>query len=82
MTKTVTPQWVKEHSSEINIIDIRTAKEFEKNSINGSKNIPFTSLIMNPEKFINKEDEYYIICTSGGWSGVAIEALEKKDILI
>ena len=33
---------------------------------------------MNPEKFINKEDEYYIICTSGGWSGVAIEALEKK----
>jgi len=76
--KSVTINWAKENASKINIIDIRTTKEFNKLSIEGSRNIPFTGLIMNPDTFINKDEEYYILCSSGAWSVVAIKELEKK----
>ncbi len=47
------------------LIDIRTQVEFNKESINGSLNVPKTKLLKNPEKYLNKTDEFYIICNQG-----------------
>ena len=78
MNETVTAQWAKENASKINIIDIRNPKQFRKKSIDGSTNVPFTDLILNPTKYINKDEKYYILCELGTWSVVAIKELEKK----
>lgn len=47
------------------IIDIRTSLEFEKFNIIGSRNIPRFNLLKNPESYLNKCDEFYIICNKG-----------------
>ncbi len=47
-----------------NIIDIRIAKEFNEYNL-GFKNIPKFVLLRNPDKYLNKNDEYYLLCDSG-----------------
>lgn len=48
-----------------NIIDIRTSIEFGDYNILGSKNIPRLNLLKNPENYLNKHQEYYLICNKG-----------------
>lgn len=48
-----------------NIIDIRTSIEFESYNILGSKNIPRLNLLKSPEVYLNKYEEYYLICNKG-----------------
>ncbi len=47
------------------LIDIRTSLEFDKYSIKGSINVPKIKLLKNPEKYLNKKDDFYIICNTG-----------------
>lgn len=61
----------------IKLIDIREQYEFQEVSIKGSKNIPMRTLLIEPEKYLNKSEEYYIICHSGARSSRMTKGLSK-----
>ncbi len=50
------------------IIDIRESYEIKSGKINGSRNIPMNRLLNHPEKFLDKNKTYYLICQSGSRS--------------
>ena len=39
--------------------------EFNKHCINGSVNIPRFNLLTNPEVYLKKDEEYYLVCSKG-----------------
>ena len=47
------------------IIDIRPNYEYQYGSIPNSINIPAIKLINNPNKYLEKNKTYYILCQSG-----------------
>lgn len=47
------------------IIDIRNKEKYNINHIPNSINIPAEKLIIEPEKYLKKEEEYYIYCQKG-----------------
>lgn len=61
----------------IQLIDIREKYEYAGGSIKSSKNIPMGELLNDPEKYLEKDKEYYIICQSGGRSLRACNALSS-----
>lgn len=63
--------------SNIKLIDIREPYETKSGSIKGSKKVPMNTLLQNPNQYLNKEDEYYIMCQSGMRSSRTCEALDK-----
>ncbi len=67
------------------IIDIRNKYELSSGKINGSKNIPMNKLMKSPEKYLNKEQTYYLICQSGArststWLSLKIKGYKVKNI--
>ena len=62
----------------INLIDIREPNEYDGGSINNSKNIPMRTLISNPEKYLEKDKTYYIMCHSGMRSARTANFLKKQ----
>ena len=66
----------------INLIDIREPYEDKTRSLKGSKNIPMNNLLKNPEKYLNKEKEYYIMCQSGMRSSRTSNILSKQGYKI
>lgn len=61
----------------IELIDIREVYEFRSGSIQTAKNIPMGNLISEPSKYMNKDKTYYIMCQSGGRSGMTTKELTK-----
>lgn len=61
----------------INLIDIREGYEVAAGALKGSKNIVMDKLLNNPEKYLSKEDEYYIMCQSGMRSSRTCSMLSK-----
>ena len=59
----------------INLIDIREPFEYKSGSIKSAKNIPMGNLLENPEKYLEKDKEYHILCQSGGRSARACNKL-------
>ena len=49
----------------VNIIDIRKNFMYNLGSIPTSKNIPKEYLLTFPDKYLNKNDIYYIYCSAG-----------------
>ena len=49
----------------INIIDIRSIEKYNDNHIPNAINIPQEKLLLNPNKYLNKETKYYIYCQKG-----------------
>ena len=49
----------------INIIDIRTKESYNNNHIPNAKNIFQNELLINPQKYLNRNEEYYIYCQHG-----------------
>lgn len=66
----------------IELIDIRETYEYEIGSIKNAKNIPMGELLGNPEKYLNKNKEYYIMCQSGGRSTRACNNLRNKGFSV
>ncbi len=48
-----------------NIIDIRTVEHFNNNHMPGAKNIGMQALLLNPNKYLNTRETYYIYCQRG-----------------
>ena len=47
------------------IIDIRNEQSYNNRHIDGAINIPYLKLIANPNKYLNKQEQYYIYCQKG-----------------
>lgn len=60
---------------EYNIIDVRDNYEYLQGHIFDAKNIPAKLLISNHDKFLNKNDTYYIYCNFGNKSKKVCELL-------
>lgn len=58
------------------IIDVRQPYEFASYHLPTAVNIPYQSLVMYPERYLNKKNTYYLICQHGGESYRACLMLE------
>lgn len=67
---------LKKIKEEINIIDIRDEYSFEKGHIKNAKNIVENKLLLNPQKYLKKEEIYYIYCTNGYRSKQVVKHLK------
>ena len=50
---------------DINIIDIRSIEKYNSKHILNAKNIPMEQLLINPGRYMNKYETYYIYCQKG-----------------
>lgn len=48
-----------------NIIDLRSKEKYNNNHIPNSINIPAEKLLSEPNKYINKNETYYLYCQKG-----------------
>lgn len=62
----------------IEIVDIREPYEYNTGSLKTAKNIPMGNLLSEPSKYLNKNKPYYIMCQSGGRSGMACRELQNQ----
>ena len=62
----------------INLIDIREPYECIHSSIKGANNIPMGQLMSQPEKYLDRNKKYYIMCQSGGRSSGAVSSLLRQ----
>lgn len=60
-----------------NIIDIRSRDKYNINHIPGAINIESFELMNNPSKYLNKNNVYYLYCTSGYTSSIVSNKLNK-----
>ena len=47
------------------IVDIRSSDKFYMGHIPGSINIPYQDLILNPSRYLNVDNVYYLYCQKG-----------------
>lgn len=59
----------------INLIDIREPYEYKIGHVPTARNIPMNTIIANADKYLDKAQEYFIICQSGGRSSGACSRL-------
>lgn len=62
----------------VELIDIREPYEYNSGSLMTAKNIPMGNLLTSPEKYLEKDKTYYIMCQSGGRSGRTTKILAKQ----
>lgn len=63
---------------EIQILDVRAKSEFDKHHIEGAINIPAPDLRERYNE-LNKEEKYYVTCSTGHRSALAISLLLQRD---
>lgn len=59
------------------IIDVSEKYIYEQSHIQGSVNIPYTELLNNYRKYLNKKESYYLYCKSGKLSKRAVMVLSS-----
>lgn len=62
----------------INLIDIREEYEYKGGHVPTAKNIPMGNILSNPETYLDKGKEYYIICHSGSRSSRTCNSLSSE----
>ena len=55
-------------NNNLNLIDIRDNYSYLNGTIKNAKNIPYNELLINPNKYLNKNETYYIFCQFGSSS--------------
>ncbi len=50
---------------QVNIIDIRSIENYNRNHIPNARNIPWQTLLLYPEKYLSKKEVYYLYCQKG-----------------
>ena len=66
----------------VNIIDVREKYECDRGILKSAKNIPVSTLTANPDKYLKKDETYYIICHSGARSGSVCRHLDKQGFKV
>lgn len=67
---------------EIDLIDIRETYEYRGGHLPTAKNIPMDIILKQPEKYLSKSKEYYVICHSGARSSMACSLLKENGFNI
>jgi rhodanese-related sulfurtransferase len=62
----------------INIIDIRNIEKYNNRHIEGSINIPLDKMIINFNKYLDINKQYYIYCQKGIQSKKLCQILKNK----
>ncbi len=62
----------------INLIDIREIYEYRNGSLKTARNIPMGDLLNNADRYLKKENEYYLMCQTGSRSSLACRRLNKE----
>lgn len=52
-------------SNKSNIIDIRSSLDYNLENLKESINVPRLILLSKPDNYLNKEDEFYLLCDKG-----------------
>ena len=65
------------NKKDVNIIDIRNHERYLQNHIPGAINIDSYFLLTYPDKYLKKEDVYYIYCSSGVQSRRVVDELNS-----
>ena len=58
------------NNDNVSIIDVRSEEQFKKGHISNAININFNELLLNYQKYLNKEELYYIYCQKGNKSKI------------
>lgn len=78
MYKNITTDELKSLIGRINIIDVRDNYLFNLGNIPTSRNIPMNYILLEPNKYLNQNDIYYIYCTQGMQSSKVCYSLTLK----
>ena len=70
---------VKKHPQPI--IDIRENYLYNMNHLKNTKNIPWTFLLINPQDYLEKNKEYYLLCELGHKSKMISDILNREGYL-
>ena len=62
----------------IKLIDIREPYEYASGTIKSAKNIPMGDLLSETDKYLDKQNTYYIMCQSGARSSRTTKMLAKR----
>lgn len=62
----------------IELIDIREDFEVAEGTIDTAKHIPMDNLLDAPEKYLQKDKTYYLLCRSGNRSGNTAVRLQEQ----
>ena len=62
----------------IKLIDIREKFELRGGTIRTAKHVPMNTLLVDPDKYMTKDEPYYLLCRSGARSGRAAKLLAKQ----
>ena len=65
MYKSIRTDELKGMIGRVNIIDIRNSYLYNFGNIPSSINIPSNYLMMDPDRYLKKNEKYYIYCTQG-----------------
>lgn len=66
-----------ERIEKVNLIDVREKQEYQSGHVPKAKNIPMGDILKQPEKYMDEQKEYHIICQSGARSSRTCEALSS-----
>ncbi len=66
----------------INLIDIRNMEQYNNNHIKNAVNIELNQLLINPDKYLNKSNRYYIYCQKGIQSRKLCQILTNKGFSV
>lgn len=77
-TKVINVNDIDQLIGKVDLIDIREDYEYKGGSIKSAKNIPMGQLLSEPDKYLNKNKEYYIMCQSGGRSARTCNSLASQ----
>ena len=61
-----------------NIIDIRANFEYEAGHIKDAVNIREDLLLNNPDRYLNRDEEYYLYCETGNRSKMVCNRLNSR----
>lgn len=63
---------------DVNLIDIRNVEQYNNNHIRNAININSNQLLINPDKYLNRSNKYYIYCQKGIQSRKLCQILINK----
>jgi rhodanese-related sulfurtransferase len=67
---------------QVELIDIREPYEYKTGSLKTAKNIPMGNLLTHPDKYLVKDQTYYIFCQSGARSRSTTRALTRQGFSV
>lgn len=65
-------------NEKVNLIDVREINEYRIRHIKKAKNIPMMTLMQSANKFLKKEEKYYMVCQSGARSAKVCGVLSDQ----